>query len=268
MSSHPTEPSPAPAGLPEQPIPDRIGPYKVVERIGEGGAGEVYLAEQLEPVQRLVALKILKIAGVATEQLMARFDVECQALARMEHRCIARVLDAGQAEDGRPYFAMEHVKGSTLTAYCDRNQLDIRQRIDAVQEICAGVQHAHSKGVMHRDLKPDNILVSDQDGTATPKIIDFGLARAIGEDLTEQTLHTMQGQILGTPEYMSPEQASLSMLDVDARSDSNSVKLRSPPKRNLNGSFCSAILACRAAFIQATPSPSCLTLASSVCASR
>lgn len=207
---------------PDEPTPERIGPFRTLEKIGEGGMGTVYLAEQSEPVRRRVAVKVIKL-GMDSKQVLVRFEAERAALARMDHPNIARVLDAGITGDGRPWFAMEHVKGIPLTSYCERNKLGLESRLLLVQQLCAGVQHAHTKGVIHRDLKPGNVLVADTEGGPQPKIIDFGLARATDHGLTERTLYTEQGQMVGTPEYMSPEQAGTSALDIDSRTDVYSV---------------------------------------------
>jgi serine/threonine protein kinase len=196
----------------------RIGRYKLLEKIGEGGFGVVYLAEQIEPVQRKVALKIIK-AGMDTRQVIARFEAERQALALMDHPNIARVLDAGATEKGRPYFVMELVKGIPITDYCDRYRLSPTERLALFIMICHAVQHAHQKGVIHRDIKPSNVLVTLHDGKPVPKVIDFGIAKALGQKLTEKTLFTGFEQMIGTPAYMSPEQAEISALDVDTRSD-------------------------------------------------
>lgn len=199
-------------------LPPRIGPYQPLELIGEGGMGMVWLAEQMTPVRRRVALKLIK-TGLDSKAVLARFDAERQALAMMEHSSIARIFDAGRTEDGRPYLAMEFVKGTPITNYCDENRLSLGERIRLFQQVCSGIQHAHLKGVMHRDIKPGNVLVTVQDGHPVPKLIDFGLAKAVDHRLVEHVLFTEQGQILGTPEYMSPEQAGLGYLDVDSRTD-------------------------------------------------
>ena len=196
----------------------QVGPYRIIERIGEGGFGEVYAAEQTEPVERRVALKVIK-AGMDTKSVLARFEAERQALAMMDHPNIAKILDAGETEQGRPYFVMELVKGEPLTAYCDRHTLSTKERLKLFLPVCRAVQHAHQKGIIHRDLKPSNILVAVADGTPLPKVIDFGVAKATGKALTERTLYTHQGQLIGTPEYMSPEQAEMGALDVDTRTD-------------------------------------------------
>jgi serine/threonine protein kinase/Tfp pilus assembly protein PilF len=197
---------------------DEIGFYRLVRRIGEGGMGVVFEAEQHEPVCRKVALKLIKW-GMDTEQVVARFESERQALAMMSHPNIARVYDAGATPEGRPYFAMELVEGLPVTQYCDAERLDTRARLELFLKICEGVRHAHLKGVIHRDLKPSNLLVATEDGKAVPKIIDFGIAKATDQRLTEQSLFTELGQLVGTPEYMSPEQASLTSVDIDTRTD-------------------------------------------------
>src|SRR5688500_16424201 len=203
------------------PVGATVGPYKLLERIGEGGMGVVYMADQAHPVRRRVALKIIK-PGMDSRQVIARFEAERQALAMMDHPGIARVLDAGTTDGGRPYFAMELVKGVPITEYCDANNLTPRERLGLFVQVCHAVQHAHTKGVIHRDLKPTNILVTLHDGVPVPKIIDFGIAKATGgaaQQLTDKTLFTHFAQMIGTPLYMSPEQAELSGLDVDTRSD-------------------------------------------------
>jgi serine/threonine protein kinase/tetratricopeptide (TPR) repeat protein len=202
---------------PTRPV-ETIGPYRLVHCVGTGGMGEVWLAEQTRPIRRQVALKVIK-AGMDTARVVARFEAERQALAAMAHPAIAQVFDAGATPQGRPYFAMEFVKGEAITTYCNRNRLSTRQRIDLFLQVCDGVHHAHQKGVIHRDLKPSNILVTLLDDVAVPKIIDFGLAKATTQHLTEQTLYTEFGAILGTPEYMSPEQAEMTGLDIDTRTD-------------------------------------------------
>jgi serine/threonine protein kinase/uncharacterized protein HemY len=203
---------------PQAPMPHQVGPYRILESIGEGAMGEVYLAEQQLPVRRRVALKILKF-GLGSREVIARFDLERQTLAIMSHPNIARILEAGTTEDGRPFFAMEYVAGIPLTQYCDERRLGLRQRIELFMAVCAGVQHAHLRGIIHRDLKPSNILVTEIDGVVTPKIIDFGIAKATTIVDSAGDAHTRLGSILGTPEYMSPEQAQLSPLDIDARTD-------------------------------------------------
>jgi serine/threonine protein kinase len=196
----------------------RIGPYHLLQRLGEGGMGEVYLAEQERPVRRQVALKIIK-PGMDTEQVVARFEAERQALALMDHPNIARVLDVGTTDAGRPFFVMEPVHGVPITQYCDSNLLTPRERIELVVPVCQAIQHAHQKGIIHRDLKPSNILVTVIDGHPVPKVIDFGVAKAIDQRLTERSMFTQYGQIVGTLEYMSPEQAETGALDIDTRSD-------------------------------------------------
>jgi serine/threonine protein kinase len=195
----------------------RIGPYRLVQLIGEGGMGEVWLAEQFEP-RRKVAIKLIK-AGMDTKQVVARFESERQALALMDHPAIAKVFDGGSTPEGRPYFVMEYVAGVPITDHCDTNKLSTVERLELLTEVCEGVQHAHQKAIIHRDLKPSNILVSLVDGKPQPKIIDFGIAKATGYRLTEKTLYTELGAIIGTPEYMSPEQADLTSQDVDTRTD-------------------------------------------------
>jgi hypothetical protein len=197
---------------------DRVGPYKLLQPLGEGGMGAVFLAEQGHPVRRRVALKVIK-PGMDSAQVIARFAAEQQALAMMDHPYIARVLDAGATDSGRPYFVMELVKGVPITDYCDRNKLTPRQRLELFVPVCRAIQHAHQKGIIHRDIKPSNVLVALVDGQPVPKVIDFGVAKAIDQRLTERTIFTQLGAIVGTPEYMSPEQAGLSALDVDTRSD-------------------------------------------------
>ena len=195
-----------------------IGPYTLLRPIGEGGMGTVFLASQARPVQRQVALKIIT-PGPDSGPLLARFEAERQALALMDHPNIAKVLDAGATDSGRPYFVMELVNGVPITAYCDEHRLTPRQRLELFVPVCQAVQHAHQKGVIHRDLKPSNVLVAVYDGQPVPKIIDFGVAKAIGRKLTERTMFTEVGQVVGTLEYMSPEQAELNQLDIDTRSD-------------------------------------------------
>jgi tetratricopeptide (TPR) repeat protein/serine/threonine protein kinase len=195
-----------------------IGPYKLIQQIGEGGMGTVFMAHQAEPVKRIVALKIIK-PGMDSKQVVARFEAERQALAVMDHPNIAKVFDAGTTAAGRPYFVMELVKGVPITRYCDEHQLTPRQRLELFGPVCQAVQHAHQKGIIHRDLKPGNILIALYDGKPVPKVIDFGVAKATGQQLTERTLVTAFGAIVGTLEYMSPEQAELNQLDIDTRSD-------------------------------------------------
>jgi eukaryotic-like serine/threonine-protein kinase len=230
-----------------------LGRYKLLEKLGEGGCGVVYVAEQTEPVRRRVALKVIKL-GMDTRQVIARFEAERQALAMMDHPNIAKVLDAGTTEAsdqssvtsdqsrggggrgarrepltadhsplitgyGRPYFVMELVRGIRITHYCDQNQLTTRQRLDLFIKVCQAIQHAHQKGIIHRDIKPSNILVTLHDGVPVPKVIDFGIAKATEGRLTEATVYTQLHQFIGTPAYMSPEQAEMSGLDIDTRSD-------------------------------------------------
>jgi serine/threonine protein kinase/tetratricopeptide (TPR) repeat protein len=195
-----------------------IGPYKLLEQIGEGGMGLVFMAEQKEPVRRKVALKLIK-PGMDSKQVIARFEAERQALAMMDHPNIAKVLEAGTTDAGRPYFVMELVHGIAITDYCDQAKFTIRQRLKLFVKVCRAVQHAHTKGIIHRDLKPGNVLVTSNDVKAVPKIIDFGVAKALGPSLTEQTLHTGFAQMIGTPLYMSPEQAEFNQAGVDTRSD-------------------------------------------------
>ena len=195
-----------------------IGRYKLLERIGEGGCGVVYVAEQTEPVRRRVALKVIKL-GMDTRQVVARFEAERQALAMMDHPNIAKVLDAGGTDTGRPYFVMELVRGIRITEYCDQNNLSIPERLDLFIKVCQAIQHAHQKGIIHRDIKPSNILVTLHDGVPVPKVIDFGIAKATESRLTDATVYTQLHQFIGTPAYMSPEQAEMSGLDIDTRSD-------------------------------------------------
>ncbi|SPE60945.1 Serine/threonine protein kinase with TPR repeats (fragment) [Verrucomicrobia bacterium] len=198
---------------------DRIGRYKLLQQIGEGGCGVVYMAEQEEPVRRQVALKVIKL-GMDTKSVIARFEAERQTLALMDHPNIAKVLEAGATETGRPYFVMELVRGIKITDYCDQNNLSTRERLDLFIQVCQAIQHAHQKGIIHRDIKPSNILVADHDGVPVPKIIDFGIAKATTDQrLTDKTLFTAFEQFIGTPAYMSPEQAKLSGLNIDTRSD-------------------------------------------------
>jgi serine/threonine protein kinase len=215
----------APADLPptaEERVSERpgttIGPYKLLERIGEGGFGVVFLAEQQEPIRRQVALKVIK-PGMDSRQVVARFEAERQALALMDHPNIARALDAGAADSGRPYFVMELVKGLPITDFCDKNRLPPEARLKLFLDVCHAVRHAHHKGVIHRDIKPTNVLVTLHDGAPVVKVIDFGVAKAMAQRLTERTLFTAHGQLVGTPAYMSPEQAEMGGLDIDTRSD-------------------------------------------------
>src|SRR3989475_5751467 len=215
-------PAHSPAATLDEPITERpgtvIGPYKLLEQIGEGGFGVVFMAEQTHPVRRKVALKVLK-PGMDTRQVVARFEAERQALALMDHPNIAHVFDGGETETGRPYFVMELVRGIPITDFCDQNHLTPRQRLELVLSTCHAVQHAHHKGIIHRDLKPTNVLVTLHDGTPVPRVIDFGIAKATGQQLTDKTLFTNFSQMVGTPLYMSPEQAEMSGLDMDTRTD-------------------------------------------------
>jgi serine/threonine protein kinase len=195
-----------------------IGPYKLLQQIGEGGMGVVFMAEQAHPLQRTVALKIIK-PGMDTRQVIARFEAERQAVAMMDHPNIAKVLDAGTTDTGRPYFVMELVKGVPITKYCDEKHLPLGARLELFVQVCQAVQHAHQKGIIHRDIKPNNVLVAEYDNRAVPKVIDFGVAKATAQKLTERTMFTEFGQVIGTVEYMSPEQAKLNQLDIDTRSD-------------------------------------------------
>ena len=197
---------------------DCIGHYQLLEPIGEGGCGVVYRASQDEPVRRVVALKIIKL-GMDTKNVIARFEAERQALALMDHPNIARVLDAGATDTGRPYFVMELVNGVKITDFCDQNRLSTRERLELFIQVCYAVQHAHQKGVIHRDIKPSNILVTMTDGVAVPKIIDFGIAKATRGKLTDKTFFTALEHFIGTPAYMSPEQADAREIDIDTRSD-------------------------------------------------
>ncbi len=213
---------PVPAADPAGPI-DGVGSvlagrYKLLEAIGEGGMGSVYMAQQTEPVRRLVAVKVIK-AGMDSRQVLARFEAERQALALMDHPNIAKVLDAGATDAGRPFFVMELVKGVPITKFCDDRKLTPRQRLELFVPVCQAIQHAHQKGVIHRDIKPSNVLVALYDDKPVPKVIDFGVAKATGPQLTEHTLATGFGAVIGTLEYMSPEQANFNALDVDTRSD-------------------------------------------------
>ena len=206
------------AEAPDETVGQKIGRYKILEKVGEGGCGVVYVAEQTEPVRRRVALKVIKL-GMDTKQVVGRFEAERQALALMDHPNIAKVLDAGTTETGRPYFIMELVRGIRITDYCDQNKLSTRERLDLFIKVCQAVQHAHQKGIIHRDIKPSNILVTLHDGVPVPKVIGFGIAKATEGRLTDATVYTQLHQFIGTPAYMSPEQAEMSGLDVDTRSD-------------------------------------------------
>jgi serine/threonine protein kinase/tetratricopeptide (TPR) repeat protein len=214
-----TESSPATKELPAREVPGTIiGPYKLLEQIGEGGMGTVWMAEQTQPIQRRVAIKVVK-EGMDSRQVLARFEAERQALALMEHPHIAKVLDAGQTPYGRPYFVMELVKGKPITMYCDENCLAVRERLELFGDVCRAVEHAHQKGIVHRDIKASNVLVAPYDGKPVVKVIDFGVAKATGLRLTDKTLFTGFGALIGTPEYMSPEQAEVNNQDIDTRSD-------------------------------------------------
>ncbi|WP_372897101.1 serine/threonine-protein kinase, partial [Stieleria sp.] len=195
-----------------------VGPYKLMERIGEGGFGLVFVAQQQAPVRRRVALKIIK-PGMESREVLARFEAERQAIALMDHPNIARVFEAGVTETAQPYFVMELVRGVPLNEFCDHHQLNMSERLKLFVTICHAVQHAHQKGIIHRDLKPSNILVTLQDGQPLAKVIDFGVAKAIGQSLTVKTIYTRFASMVGTPAYMSPEQAAMSTDDVDTRSD-------------------------------------------------
>ena len=218
------EPSPPPSvatadsHLPEGAGAVLAGKYKLVEEIGQGGMGTVWMAQQTVPVKRVVAVKVIK-AGMDSRSVLARFEAERQALALMDHPNIARVLDAGTTDSGRPFFVMELVKGTPITKFCDERRLSPRQRLELFVPVCQAIQHAQQKGVIHRDIKPSNVLVALYDDHAVPKVIDFGVAKATGPPLTEHTLLTGFGGVVGTPEYMCPEQASLNNLDIDTRSD-------------------------------------------------
>jgi serine/threonine protein kinase/tetratricopeptide (TPR) repeat protein len=195
-----------------------IGNYRILEQIGSGGMGEVYRAEQKEPIRRTVALKVIK-RGMDTKEVIARFEAERQALALMDHPCIAKVFEAGSTPRGRPYFAMEYVQGEPINRYCDKQKLTTHRRLELFIELCEGVQHAHQKAIIHRDLKPSNVLVTIQNDKPIPKIIDFGVAKATAQRLTEKTMYTSLGELIGTPEYMSPEQAEMTGANVDTRTD-------------------------------------------------
>jgi len=205
-------------GAPGGAAAGQIGPYRLLQLLGEGGMGEVWLAEQKTPIHRTVALKLIK-AGMDTKAVVARFESERQALAMMDHPSIARVFDAGSTAEGRPYFVMEYVPGLPITEYCDKHRLTIKERLELFLQVCDGVQHAHQKAIIHRDLKPSNVLVVEQDSKPVPKIIDFGLAKATAQRLTDKTMFTELGVIMGTPEYMSPEQADQSEQNIDTRTD-------------------------------------------------
>ncbi len=204
--------------VPSENAGDRIGPYKLLEQLGEGGMGTVWMAEQREPIRRLVALKLIK-PGMDSGQVLGRFEAERQALALMDHPNIARVLDAGATPAGRPYFVMELVKGIPITKFCDEQRLSIRERLELFMPVCQAIQHAHQKAIIHRDISPSNVLVAQYDGVPVTKVIDFGIAKAIGQQLTERTLFTGFGAVIGKLEFMSPEQAEFNQLDIDTRSD-------------------------------------------------
>ena len=206
------------ADAPDEAVGQTLERYKLMERLGEGGCGVVYVAEQTVPVRRRVALKVIKL-GMDTKAVVARFEAERQALAMMDHPNIAKVLDAGTTDVGRPYFVMELVRGIRITDYCDQNQLSTKERLELFIKICQAIQHAHQKGIIHRDIKPSNILVTLHDGVPVPKVIDFGIAKATEGRLTDATVYTQLHQFIGTPAYMSPEQAEMSGLDIDTRSD-------------------------------------------------
>src|SRR5262249_35966339 len=208
---------PAAPGICEGPG-SRIGAYELLQKLGEGGMGTVWVAEQTEPVKRRVALKVIK-PGMDSTQVLRRFEAERQALALMDHTHIAKVFDAGTTPEGRPYFVMELVKGAPITKYCDELHLPIRERLELFVPVCQAIQHAHQKGIIHRDIKPSNVLVAIQDGKPVAKVIDFGVAKALHQRLTEESVYTEIGQMVGTLEYMSPEQAELSVLDIDTRAD-------------------------------------------------
>jgi serine/threonine protein kinase len=233
LDTPPAEFNGYPSGCDASPTSDRpitegpgtaIGPYKLLQQIGEGGMGVVFMAEQTEPIQRTVALKIIKL-GMDTRQVIARFEAERQAVAMMDHPNIAKMLDAGTTDSGRPYFVMELVKGVPITKYCDDKHLQLRARLELLLPVCQAVQHAHQKGLIHRDIKPTNVLVAEYDDHAVPKVIDFGVAKATAQRLTDRTMFTEFGQVLGTFEYMSPEQAKFNQLDIDTRSDIYSLGL-------------------------------------------
>jgi serine/threonine protein kinase/WD40 repeat protein len=220
-ATRPFDPAADTVDRPEAPIAsvgDRVGPYKLLERIGEGGMGEVWVADQLEPIKRRVALKLIK-PGMDSRSVLGRFEAERQALAVMDHPNIAKVLDAGTTADGRPYFVMELVKGTPITQFADARKLTPRQRLELFVPVCQAIQHAHMKGIIHRDIKPGNVLVALHDEVPVPKVIDFGVAKAVGQQLTDKTIYTGFGALVGTPTYMAPEQATFNQLDVDTRAD-------------------------------------------------
>jgi eukaryotic-like serine/threonine-protein kinase len=215
---HPDSDRTLSTGSPGGAAAGQIGPYRILQLLGEGGMGEVWLAEQKKPIHRTVALKLIK-AGMDTKAVVARFESERQALALMDHPSIARVFDAGSTTEGRPYFVMEYVPGMPITEYCDKHRLTFKERLELFIQVCEGVQHAHQKAIIHRDLKPSNILVVEKNNKAVPKIIDFGLAKATAQRLTDKTLFTELGVMMGTPEYMSPEQADQREQNIDTRTD-------------------------------------------------
>ncbi|MHC4528218.1 MAG: serine/threonine protein kinase, partial [Planctomycetota bacterium] len=198
--------------------PPKVKGYNIISALGEGGFGIVYLAEQQKPVRRRVALKVIK-PGMDSKRVIARFEAEEQALALLDHTNVAQIYEAGMTETGQSYFAMEYVKGVPITEYCDRERLSIEERLGLFIQVCDAIGHAHQKGIIHRDIKPSNILICLQDEKTIPKVIDFGVAKAISQPLTERTLFTEQGQLVGTPAYMSPEQAEVTAQDVDTRTD-------------------------------------------------
>ncbi len=213
-----SEVRPADTKAPGERPGDVIGRYKLLQEIGEGGMGMVWMAEQKQPVIRKVALKIIKL-GMDTKDVVARFEAERQALALMDHPNIATVLDGGATEQGRPFFVMELVRGVPITQYCDQAKLGVTARLELFVQVCGAIQHAHHKGIIHRDIKPTNVMVTLHDGVAVPKVIDFGIAKATSAELTQRTMFTQYAQMIGTPEYMAPEQAEMSALDVDTRAD-------------------------------------------------
>jgi len=214
-----------PANVADETQGTLIGRYKLLEKLGEGGFGAVWLAEQKEPVRRKVALKIIKL-GMDTKQVVARFEAERQALALMDHPNIAKVLDAGATDNGRPYFVMELVRGVPMTKFCDDNQMPTKDRLDLFIKVCHAIQHAHQKGIIHRDIKPSNVLVTLHDGVPVPKVIDFGIAKATHGELTDKTIHTQFQQFIGTPAYMSPDVVSVLPSDPTGVSGPNSSRRR------------------------------------------